>query len=140
MQIIVIFSALLLIISPTIESCEQWWEHAHIYQIFPLSFQDSDGNGYGDLRGIIERLPYIKSLETTAVWLQPIYPSPLGDTGYDITDYKNINSLLGTLDDFRSRTIQRLLHLEQGNSIGKWHTSAAIQLAEQFKWFGLAMD
>lgn len=100
MQNIVIFSVLVLIISPKIESCEEWWEHAHIYQVFPLSFQDSDGNGYGDLRGIIERLPYIKSLGATAVWLQPIYPSPLGDSGYDITDYKNINPLLGTLDDF----------------------------------------
>lgn len=91
--------ALVVMIGP-IDLSEQWWEHAHIYQIFPLSFQDTDGNRFGDLKGIMQHLPYLKSLGATSIWLQPIYPSPLGDTGYDITDYKNINPLLGTLADF----------------------------------------
>jgi alpha-glucosidase len=77
-----------------------WWRNAVIYEIYPRSFQDSDGNGVGDLNGITARLDYIKSLGVDAIWLTPIYPSPQVDFGYDVSDYKNIDPQYGTLDDF----------------------------------------
>jgi alpha-glucosidase len=71
-----------------------------LYQIYPRSFQDSNGDGVGDLRGIIERLPYLVELGVDALWLSPIFPSPMEDFGYDILDYTGIDPLFGTLDDF----------------------------------------
>lgn len=86
-------------------STEPWWQSAVFYQIYPWSFQDSNGDGIGDLRGIISRLDYLRS-ETTpslmvdAVWLSPIYPSPMCDFGYDVADYCNIDPRFGSLADF----------------------------------------
>ncbi|XP_035789993.1 maltase A3-like [Anopheles albimanus] len=80
---------------------KDWWEKAGFYQIYPRSFQDSNGDGIGDLNGITSRLPYLKSLGVSAFWLSPIYPSPMADFGYDISDFKNIHPSFGTLDDFR---------------------------------------
>ena len=77
-----------------------WWKHAVIYEIYPRSFQDSDGDGIGDLNGITERLDYLQSLGVDAVWLSPIYPSPQVDFGYDISDYENVDPQYGTLADF----------------------------------------
>ena len=77
-----------------------WWKEAVIYQIYPRSFKDSNGDGIGDLRGIISKLDYIKSLGVDAVWLNPIFSSPNDDNGYDISDYKNIMSEFGTMQDF----------------------------------------
>lgn len=77
-----------------------WWKEAVIYQIYPRSFQDSNGDGVGDLRGIIQRLDYIKSLGVDAVWLNPIYASPNADNGYDIKDYRAIQPEFGTMEDF----------------------------------------
>ncbi|RCR67665.1 alpha-amylase family glycosyl hydrolase [Larkinella punicea] len=77
-----------------------WWQEGVIYQIYPRSFQDSNGDGIGDLPGILKRLDYLKELGITAVWLSPIYPSPMDDFGYDIADYQNIDPLFGTLADF----------------------------------------
>lgn len=79
---------------------KQWWETALIYQIWPRGFQDSDGNGEGDLKGIINRLDYLKDLGIDAIWLNPIYSSPLIDSGYDISNYTDINPLFGNLQDF----------------------------------------
>ncbi len=79
-----------------------WWKEAIVYQIYPRSFQDSDGDGIGDLKGIISRLDYIKSLGVTAVWLNPIYQSPNDDNGYDISDYRNIMKEFGTMADYDS--------------------------------------
>jgi alpha-glucosidase len=79
---------------------QPWWQQAVIYQIAPMSFQDSDGDGKGDLRGIIHRLPYLEWLGIDAVWLCPVYPSPMLDFGYDISDYCNVDALFGTLDIF----------------------------------------
>ncbi|MDB5394730.1 MAG: alpha amylase, catalytic region [Rhodospirillales bacterium] len=76
-----------------------WWQSTIIYQIYPRSFQDSDGDGVGDLLGIIERLPYLVELGIETIWLSPIFPSPMADFGYDISDYVNIDPLFGTLDD-----------------------------------------
>src|SRR6202046_5527868 len=79
---------------------DSWWKHALIYEIYPRSFQDSNGDGIGDLNGITQRLDYLKQLGVDAIWLSPIYPSPQVDFGYDISDYENIDPQYGTLADF----------------------------------------
>jgi alpha-glucosidase len=83
----------------TIGAREPWWRDATIYQVYPRSFQDSDGDGEGDLPGIIARLGHIASLGADAVWLSPIYPSPMADGGYDIADYEGVRPEFGTLAD-----------------------------------------
>ena len=77
-----------------------WWKEGIVYQIYPRSFKDTSGNGVGDLRGIIQKLDYIKSLGVTMVWLIPIYESPNDDNGYDISDYRAIMKEFGTMEDF----------------------------------------
>lgn len=77
------------------------WREKVIYQIYPRSFSDSNGDGIGDIRGIIDKLDYIKSLGVGAIWLSPVYKSPNADNGYDISDYKDINPEFGTLDDMQ---------------------------------------
>jgi alpha-glucosidase len=77
-----------------------WWKNAVIYEVYPRSFQDSNGDGIGDLNGITRRLDYLKELGVDAIWLTPVYPSPQIDFGYDISDYKNIDPQFGTLADF----------------------------------------
>ena len=77
-----------------------WWEDAAVYQIYPRSFQDSDGDGIGDLRGIAHRLDYLVWLGVDAFWLSPIYPSPLADFGYDVSDHTAIDPVFGTMEDF----------------------------------------
>lgn len=79
---------------------ENWWKGAVIYQIYPRSFKDSNGDGIGDLQGIISELDYIESLNIDAIWLNPIYSSPNDDNGYDISDYRNIMTEFGTIEDF----------------------------------------
>ena len=76
-----------------------WWRRAVVYQIYPRSFQDSNGDGYGDLPGITSRLDYLDNLGIDVVWLSPIYASPQDDNGYDISDYRNIDPMFGTLAD-----------------------------------------
>ena len=77
----------------------EWWKDAIIYQIYPRSFQDSNGDGIGDIPGIISRLDHLQELGVGAIWLSPVYPSPNDDNGYDISDYKNINPEYGALED-----------------------------------------
>ncbi|KJD52853.1 trehalose-6-phosphate hydrolase, partial [Bacillus amyloliquefaciens] len=77
-----------------------WWKKAVVYQIYPKSFKDTTGNGVGDIRGIIEKLDYIKELACDVIWLTPIYQSPQNDNGYDISDYYNIHEEYGTMADF----------------------------------------
>ena len=77
-----------------------WWKNAVIYEIYPRSFQDTNGDGIGDLNGITAHLDYLKELGVDAIWLTPIYPSPQADFGYDISDYENIDPQYGTLADF----------------------------------------
>jgi alpha-glucosidase len=107
-----------------------WWQTGIIYQVYPRSFQDSNNDGIGDIVGLIKRLDYIKWLGVKAVWLSPIYPSPMADFGYDISDYKNIDPIYGTIDDFRelleevhSRDLKLLMDLVPN------HTS------DQHPWF-----
>ena len=78
-----------------------WWQTTSIYQIYPRSFQDSDGDGIGDLPGITSRLEYLAELGVEGVWLSPIYKSPMKDFGYDISDYMEVDPIFGTIDDFR---------------------------------------
>jgi oligo-1,6-glucosidase len=82
------------------DSYRKWWKEAIVYQIYPRSFKDSDGDGIGDLKGIISKLDYIKSLGVNVVWINPIYSSPNDDNGYDVSDYRNIMKDFGTMDDF----------------------------------------
>ncbi len=76
-----------------------WWKNAVVYQIYPKSFQDSNGDGIGDIRGIISRLDYLEELGIDAVWISPMYCSPQDDNGYDISDYQDIDPMFGSLDD-----------------------------------------
>ena len=82
------------------DPAETWWKEAIVYQIYPRSFKDTNGDGIGDLQGIIQSLDYVKSLGVTAVWLNPIYSSPNDDNGYDVSDYRNIMTDFGTMEDF----------------------------------------
>ncbi len=83
-----------------------WWRGAVIYQIYPRSYQDTTGDGIGDLAGIIQRLPHIASLGADAIWLSPFFTSPMLDYGYDVSDYRNVDPMFGTLADF-DRMIER---------------------------------
>jgi glucan 1,6-alpha-glucosidase len=78
---------------------DKWWKKAVIYQIYPRSFQDSNGDGIGDINGIIQRLDYLENLGIDAIWLSPVYKSPQDDNGYDISDYQDIDPMFGNLDD-----------------------------------------
>ncbi|HEX8811860.1 MAG TPA: alpha-amylase family glycosyl hydrolase, partial [Terracidiphilus sp.] len=111
-------------------NAEDWWKNAVIYEIYPRSFQDSNGDGIGDLNGITERLDYLKNLGVDAIWLTPVYPSPQVDFGYDISDYTAIDPQYGTMADFDrlvaeagKRNIRILMDMVMN------HTS------DQHKWF-----
>ena len=82
----------------------RWYKDSVVYQIYPRSFKDGNGDGIGDIRGIIEKLDYLKELGITAVWLSPCYKSPNADNGYDISDYRDIMDEFGTLDDWKEMT------------------------------------
>lgn len=77
----------------------KWWQKSVIYQIYPRSFYDSNGDGVGDLKGIIQKLDYLQKLGIDAIWLSPVYRSPQDDNGYDISDYQDIDPLFGSLSD-----------------------------------------
>jgi Glycosidases len=81
---------------------KEWWKKSVVYQVYPKSFNDSNGDGIGDIPGIIERLPYIKELGADVIWLNPIYESPYVDNGYDISNYKAIHQDFGTMEDFNN--------------------------------------
>ncbi|WP_283583050.1 glycoside hydrolase family 13 protein [Limosilactobacillus difficilis] len=107
-----------------------WWKKAVVYQIYPQSFQDSNGDGIGDLKGIMSRLDYLQSLGVNTLWLTPIYESPMVDNGYDVADYKAINPIYGTMDDFDQLlkdVHDRHMHLLMDMVVN--HTS------DQCKWF-----
>jgi len=89
---------------------DPWWRSAVIYEIYPRSFQDSNGDGIGDLNGITRRLGYLESLGVDAIWITPFYPSPQVDFGYDISDYEAVDPLYGTLADFDRLLAQARQH------------------------------
>ena len=78
---------------------KNWWKESIVYQIYPKSFNDSNSDGIGDIRGIIEKLDYLKELGVNVLWISPMLESPQDDNGYDISDYYNIHPAFGTLDD-----------------------------------------
>ena len=78
----------------------KWWKEAIVYQIYPRSFKDSNGDGIGDLNGIRQKLSYLKLLGIDVIWLSPVYQSPNDDNGYDISDYKKVMDEFGTMNDF----------------------------------------
>ena len=82
------------------QSDKDWWRNAVIYQIYPRSFLDSNKDGIGDIKGIISKIDYLKSLEVDAIWLSPVFKSPMNDMGYDVSDYFDIDPLFGNMDDF----------------------------------------
>ena len=77
----------------------EWWKKAVVYQIYPRSFKDSNGDGIGDLNGITEKLDYLKELGVDVIWVSPMYCSPMDDNGYDISDYYKVDPMFGTNDD-----------------------------------------
>lgn len=112
-----------------------WWKEAIFYQIYPRSFADSDGDGFGDIRGIIDKLDYLQELGITALWLSPIYDSPQDDNGYDIRDYQKIYEQFGTMEDFDElldKTHQRGMKLIMDLVIN--HTS------DEHRWFQEALE
>lgn len=109
----------------------EWWRGAVIYQIYPRSYQDTSGDGVGDLRGIIERLPHVASLGADAVWISPFFKSPMLDFGYDVSDYRAIDPLFGDMDDFgRLAEKTRELGLKLIVDLVMSHTS------DRHPWFG----
>lgn len=107
-----------------------WWQSAVLYQIYPRSFQDSNGDGIGDLRGILQRLPHLVELGVDALWLSPIYPSPMADFGYDISDYVGIDPIFGTLADFDA-----LLAVAHGHGIKVLLDLVPNHTSDRHPWF-----
>lgn len=96
-----IFLLLVFDLRPVLAKTEnEWWENASLYQIYPRSFQDSDRDGVGDLKGITSKLEYLKEIGITATWLSPVFESPMKDFGYDISNFTRIDPIFGTLKDF----------------------------------------
>lgn len=113
----------------------EWWRQATVYQIYPRSFADANGDGIGDLRGIISRIPYLRDLGIDAVWLSPFYPSELADGGYDVADYRDVDPRIGTLKEFDDMV--RQLHdvgIRVIVDIVPNHTS------DQHEWFQAALE
>jgi alpha-glucosidase len=109
---------------------QDWWKNAVLYELYPRSFQDSNGDGIGDLNGITQHLDYLKDLGVDAIWLSPCYPSPQADFGYDISDYENIDPQYGTLKDFdrlvaeaKKRNIRIIMDMVMNHS------------SDEHKWF-----
>ncbi|HTD54464.1 MAG TPA: alpha-glucosidase [Silvibacterium sp.] len=119
-------------VSPAGASAAQdvWWKHAVIYEIYPRSFQDSNGDGIGDLNGITDRLDYLRSLGVNAIWLTPIYPSPQVDFGYDISDYEAIDPQYGTMADF-----DRLVGEAKKRDIGIIMDMVMNHTSDKHPWF-----
>jgi alpha-glucosidase len=107
-----------------------WWKHGVIYQIYPRSFQDSDGDGCGDLPGIIERLDHLQWLGVDAVWISPFYPSPMKDFGYDVSDYTGVHPLFGTMDD-----VDRLLDEARRRGLRLIFDLVPNHSSDQHPWF-----
>lgn len=107
-----------------------WWQSAVIYQIYPRSFQDGNGDGVGDLSGIVERIPYLVNLGVDAIWLSPVFRSPMADFGYDVSDYTDIDPLFGTLVDF-----DRLLDKAHSSGLKVILDFVPNHTSDQHAWF-----
>ncbi|KAB5323712.1 alpha-amylase, partial [Bacteroides stercoris] len=111
-----------------------WWRDAVIYQIYPRSFSDANGDGNGDLQGVIDRLDYLQALGVDALWLSPFYPSPLADGGYDVADYCDVDPRLGTLDQF-----DELVAKAHERGIGIIVDIVPNHTSDQHRWFQEAL-
>lgn len=109
---------------------EKWWKNSVVYQVYPQSFKDSNGDGIGDFQGIIEKIPYLVKLGIDVIWLNPIFESPLIDNGYDISDYESILPKYGTMDDFKE-----LLTLAHQNGIKIILDLVVNHTSDQHQWF-----
>lgn len=107
-----------------------WWRGAVIYQVYPRSFRDSNGDGIGDLAGITERLPYIASLGVDALWISPFFASPMKDFGYDVSNYRDVDPMFGTLDDF-----DRLMVRAHGLGLRVMIDLVLSHTSDQHPWF-----
>lgn len=114
----------------TAASERDWWKNAVIYEVYPRSFQDTNGDGIGDLNGITERLDYLKDLGVDAIWLTPVYPSPQVDFGYDISNYRDIDRQYGTLADF-----DRLVAEAKKRNIRVMMDMVMNHTSDQHEWF-----
>ena len=108
----------------------KWWQKAVVYQVYPRSFQDANGDGIGDLQGIEQRLDYIEKLGADVIWLNPVYASPDKDNGYDISDYEDINAKFGTMVDF-----DRLLSKAHAKGIKILMDLVVNHTSDQHQWF-----
>ena len=113
---------------------KKWWRQAVVYQIYPRSFADLNGDGIGDLAGMIDRVPYLKSLSIDAVWLSPFYPSELADGGYDVADYRNVDPRIGTLEEF-----DKLIEELHKNEIRVFVDIVPNHSSDQHEWFQAAL-
>lgn len=111
-----------------------WWRQAVVYQVYPRSFADANGDGIGDIRGVTSRVPYLKELGVDAVWLSPFYPSALADGGYDVADYRDVDPRLGTLDDF-----DEMLEALHGEGIKVVVDIVPNHTSDQHAWFQEAL-
>ncbi len=108
----------------------QWWQRGIVYQIYPRSFMDSNGDGTGDLFGILSRLDYLEWLGVEAIWISPIFPSPMADFGYDVSDYTDVHALFGTRDD-----LDRLLEAAHARNIRVLLDYVPNHTSDQHPWF-----
>ena len=108
----------------------KWWKEAVVYQIYPRSFFDSNGDGIGDLRGIIEKLDYIAALGVDVIWLNPVYKSPNDDNGYDISDYRDIMDDFGTMADW-----EELLELVHQKGMRLIMDLVVNHTSDEHEWF-----
>ena len=109
---------------------KKWWKEAVVYQIYPRSFMDSNGDGIGDLNGITSRLDYLKDLGVDVIWLSPVYQSPNDDNGYDISDYRAIMQEFGTMEDF-----DRMLSEMHKRGIRLVMDLVVNHTSDEHKWF-----
>lgn len=107
-----------------------WWKEAVGYQIYPKSFKDTNGDGIGDIKGIVEKLPYLKELGIDFIWICPFYPSPMKDNGYDVADYYGIDPCFGTMED-----MELLLKKAGESGIRVIIDMVLNHSSDQHKWF-----
>ncbi|XP_059475411.1 alpha-glucosidase-like [Neocloeon triangulifer] len=129
MQHLSLLAGLVLVIGAA-QAQLDWWQTGVIYQIYPRSYKDSNGDGIGDINGIISKLDYIASLGVAAVWLSPIYKSPMADFGYDISDFRDIDPLFGTLDEFKT-----LLAEAKSRNLGIIMDMVPNHSSDEHEWF-----
>lgn len=109
---------------------KKWWQKSVIYQIYPKSFFDSNGDGIGDLQGIIQKISYLKRLGVDVIWLCPVYQSPQEDNGYDISDYESIYPGFGTMDDMK-----KLIRICDREGIRIVMDLVVNHTSDEHKWF-----